>query len=88
MWLCSPRSSSRQLVQRFEMIIDTGRTDEIWVTPVMMDAVVSELESHGPRIPALRIAHYPSLTQRKFSSCELCLEDSVRYTTAPSLPGQ
>ena len=42
-------SSSRQSVQRLEMVIDTGGTDQFWLSPVMMDAVVAEIESHGPR---------------------------------------
>ncbi len=47
-WL-GASGSSRQVVQRVEMVIDTGATYKISVSPVMMDAVVAEIESHGPR---------------------------------------
>ena len=47
-WL-GASGSSRQVVQRVEIMIDTGAKYEITLTPLMMDAVVAKIESFGPR---------------------------------------
>jgi hypothetical protein len=55
------RIQEPHVVQNIEMFLDTGGTDGIHLTPRMMDFVISELESFGPRrIPS--DGRYPRFT--------------------------
>ena len=81
MWLQVPGSSSRQSIQRLEMIIDSGGTNQIWLTPVMMNAVVAEIESHGPRrIPSN--GSYP-----RFENCTRSFIDAAEVSELRVMPG-
>ena len=81
MWLQVPGSSSRQSGQRLEMIIDSGGTNQIWLTPVMMNVVVAEIESHGPRrIPSN--GSYP-----RFENCTRSFIDAAEVSELRVMPG-
>jgi hypothetical protein len=50
-WLAGGYYTFREsrVVENIEMILDTGGTDRIHLSPVMMETVIAELESFGPR---------------------------------------
>jgi hypothetical protein len=65
MWLArgGPSRMSREstVMENIEMVLDTGGTDRIHLSPLMMDVVIAELESFGPRrIPSE--GQYPRFT--------------------------
>ena len=68
MWLRQgvSRRSVREpgLVERIEMIIDTGGTYRVMLSYLMMDAVISEIESFGPRRIPSNNGRYP-----RFENC-------------------
>ena len=45
----SRRSEASSAFENIEMVLDTAATDQIRLSPYLMDAVIAEFESFGPR---------------------------------------